>query len=186
MEKDKFGRIKPEDTALLMIDVQEKFVPHIHGIDDVTKNCVRLIQGCKELGVPIIVTEQYPKGLGRTAGPVAEALGEFTPHEKTAFSLFEDEAIAGAIKKLGRPNLLMAGIEAHVCLIKTALDGIAEGYNIHWMSDAISSRTQANADAARRRAIQCGAFSSSAEMALFQMLESSKAPAFRAISGIVK
>ncbi len=184
--KDGFGRMKPDDTAFLLIDVQEKFVPHIFGIDDVTANCVRMINGCKELGVPIIVTEQYPEGLGRTVAPLREALGEFTPYEKHKFSLFEDEKIAAAVAALGRPNLVLAGIEAHVCLIKTALDGLANGYNIHWIGDAISSRTKRNAHYASRRAFQSGAFSCSTEMALFQMMTSSKDVPFRAISKIVK
>ncbi len=185
-EKDKYGRIKADDTVFLLIDVQEKFVPHIFGIDDVTANCIRMVKGCSELGVPIIVTEQYPEGLGRTVEQLRDALGDFTPYEKLTFSLFENEKIASAVRDLGRPNLLLAGIEAHVCLIKTALDGLANGYNVHWIADAISSRTKRNAHVASRRAFQCGAFSSSTEMALFQMMTSSMDAPFRAISKIVK
>lgn len=185
-DSDKFGRIKPENTALLVIDVQEKFVPHINEIESVIANCVRMAKGCRELGVPVIVTEQYPEGLGRTVEPLKGALGGIVPYEKVHFSLFEDEKIAAAIKELGRPNLLVTGIEAHVCLIKTALDGLAAGYSIHWIADAISSRTKQNAEAAAKRALQCGAFISSTEMALFMMMDSSKDAPFRAISKIVK
>ncbi|MFA6450363.1 MAG: isochorismatase family protein, partial [bacterium] len=78
--KDKYGRIKPEETVLLLIDAQEKFVPHIHKVEEMIANCARMAKGCRELGVPIIVTEQYPEGLGRTVGALKEAAGEFTPY----------------------------------------------------------------------------------------------------------
>ncbi|HOX28110.1 MAG TPA: hydrolase [bacterium] len=186
MEKDTFGRIKTSDTALLIIDIQEKFIPHIDNIDRVVENAARLAKGCRELEIPIIVTEQYPEGLGHRTEKIEEALGKYTPFEKTAFSLFEDKTIKAAIAELGRPNLLVTGIEAHVCLIKTVLDGLAEGYSMHWVADAISSRTKSNRKAAAARAIQCGAFSSSTEMALFQLISSSRDEHFRAISKIVK
>jgi nicotinamidase-related amidase len=186
MEKDKLGRIKVEDTALIVIDMQEKFVPHINKINETIESCVRMVRGCIELGVPIVLTEQYPEGLGCTVPELQNVLGDIVPFEKTAFSLFQDEDIRAAIEKLGRPNLLLTGIESHVCLIQTALDGLAEGYNVHWISDAISSRHISNWKTATKRAIQCGAFSSSAEMSLFQLLVDAKHPKFRTVSKIVK
>ncbi|HOC93189.1 MAG TPA: isochorismatase family protein [bacterium] len=186
MGKDAYGRITKEDSVLLIIDVQEKFVPHIKNIDEVIANCSRMASGCRAIGVPIIVTEQYPEGLGRTVPEVQEAIGDTAILEKTAFSVFADPAIASEIEKLGRPNLMLAGVEAHVCLIKTALDALAAGYNVHWIDDAISSRTKGNVRAARDRARRCGAFPSSAEMALFQLISSSKDEHFRAISKLVK
>jgi nicotinamidase-related amidase len=183
---DNLGRLAIADTALLLIDVQEKFAPAIHGMDKVIDNCVRLVRGCRELGVPILVTEQYPQGLGRTVPQVAEALGDFKPLVKTAFSLFGDQDIAGAILNMNRPNLLVAGVEAHVCVIKTALDALGAGYAVHWIADAVSSRAADNAKAATKRARQCGAFLASTEMVLFQMIDTAEHEKFRAISKIVK
>ena len=186
MEKDRYGRIGVDDALLIVIDMQERFQPHIHDIDAANGNCIKLIKGCRELGVPVIVTEQNPKGLGKTIGTVRAALVDYEPFEKTAFSIFEDRAIAEALKNAGRPNLLVCGIEAHVCVIKSALDALSLGYSVHWISDAISSRHESNAEAAARRAVQCGAFSSSAEMALFQLIASSEDPHFKALSRIVR
>ncbi|HOO57355.1 MAG TPA: hydrolase [bacterium] len=186
MDINRFGRITTADTMLLLIDIQEKFVPHIFEIDRVIRNSVIVSKGCRISGIPIVITEQYPEGLGRTVPDLAEACGECRPFEKTAFSAFEDTAIFNEIKRIDRPNILLAGIEAHVCLIKTALDAIDLGYSIHWLVDCISSRTAANAETAFTRAVQCGAFASSAEMALFQLMESSSDANFRSISKLVK
>lgn len=183
---DSLGRLTLDDTALIVIDVQEKFQPAIHGMDGVENACARLVRGCRELGAPILVTEQYPEGLGRTVPRVAEALGDFEPMIKMAFSLFRDDAISRAIVGLGRRNLLLVGVEAHVCLIQTALDALDAGFGVHWISDGISSRAEASAEAAARRAVQCGAFMATAEMALFQMLETAGHGKFRTISKIVK
>jgi nicotinamidase-related amidase len=183
---DKYGRITREDTALILIDVQEKFEPHIHGMAGVAAHCVQLVRGCRELGIPILVTEQYTRGLGPTLAPVREALGGIPVYEKMAFSIFEDQNIADAVRDLSRSNLLLAGVEAHVCLIQSALDAMHKGYTVHWITDAISSRTPENAAAAATRAAQCGAFTASTEMALFQMLGDASDPAFKTISNIVK
>lgn len=183
---DKYGRITREDAALILIDVQEKFEPHIHGMAGVVNRCVQLVRGCRELGVPILVTEQYPRGLGRTLAPLREALGDIPVYEKTAFSVFDDPAIAEAVRDLNRPNLLFAGVEAHVCLIQSALDALHKGYAAHWITDAISSRTIDNAAAAAARAAQCGVFPATAEMVLFQMLSNAADASFKTISNIVK
>lgn len=183
---DKFGRITREDTALVLIDVQEKFEPHIHGMASVVSHCVQLVHGCRELGIPILATEQYPRGLGRTLAPVREALGDIPVYEKMTFSVFDEEAVADAVRDLNRPNLLLAGVEAHVCVIQSALDALQKGYAVHWVSDAISSRTLDNAAAAAARAVQCGVFRASTEMVLFQMLNNAGDKSFKTISNIVK
>ena len=185
-EADGFGRLTIDDTALLVIDMQEKFVPAISAMGGAAEACARLIRGCRALGVPVLATEQYPQGLGRTGPAVAEALGDFTPYEKTAFSVFGDPAIAAAISQLNRPNLLLTGVEAHVCVIKSCLDALAAGYAVHWITDAVASRAATDARTAVKRARQCGAFLASAEMVLFQMLDTARHEKFRAISSIVK
>lgn len=180
------GRIRRDDALLLVIDVQEKFEPVIPNIADVVRNTAILVRGCRELHVPILVTEQYPKGLGHTIPAVAEALGDFTPMEKMAFSLFREESIHSEINDVGRRDLIILGVEAHVCVIQTVLDARLHGFKVHLVSDAVSSRNPFNTDIAIQRAIQAGAFISSTEMLLFQMLETAADPSFRTISKIVK
>lgn len=181
------GRLNRDDTILVMVDIQQRFVPHIHGIDELLANGSKIVKGCMILGVPVMVTEQYPQGLGATVAHIKGAVGaNFAPFEKTAFSIFDDSAISRAIKDYGRKNILICGIEAHICVIKSVLDGLDAGYNMHWITDVISSRTEKNAAAATRRAIQCGAFSSSTEMALFQLMESKNDTAFQEISKMIR
>ncbi len=181
------GRLKKEDTLLLIVDIQQRFVPHIHAIDGLLNNAAKITRGCILLGVPIIVTEQYPQGLGPTVAHVKGAIGHlFSPYEKDAFSVFDDRAITRAIEESGRKNILIGGIEAHICVIKSALDGIAAGYNMHWLTDVVSSRAEENAATATRRALQCGAFSCSTEMALFQLMETKNDREFQEISKLIR
>lgn len=181
------GQLKREQALLLVIDVQEKFAPVIPDMDDVVKNAAILARGCRELKIPAIVTEQYRKGLGLTMPALVEALGsDYEPIEKMAFSLFNDKELHRKIDDMGRKDLLVLGVESHVCVLKTVLDARTHGYNVHLVVDAVSSRSPMNKDVAVRRAAQAGAFLTSAEIALFQMMDTAEDPAFRPISKIVK
>jgi len=185
-ENDKLGRIDIENTAVILVDIQERFVPHIHEIDKVIENSVKLVKCCNLMNIPVMVTEQNPDGLGRTVGLLRVTVDPFEPYEKMSFSIFKDERITSAISDMGRQNLLIGGIEAHVCVIKSVLDGIALGYSMHWLSDAVSSRSPENVEAAYRRAVQCGAFVSTVEMAIFQLMKNADGDLFREISRIIR
>jgi isochorismate hydrolase len=182
-----FGHLRPDTALLLVVDVQEKFAPVVSNFSEVVHNAAIVVRGCRELNVPIIVTEQYPKGLGKTVPEVVNALGDaYKPMVKSAFSIFDEADVHRAVDQSGRKDLILLGVEAHVCVIKSVLDGRRHGFFIHLVADAIGSRSPRNVEIALRRAAQAGAYVTSAEMALFQMLESSASVGFKEISKIVK
>ena len=174
-----------ETTALVLIDVQDKLLRAIHNRDELVESCSRLVRGMVALGVPVVWTEQYPAGLGPTAAPVAELLvGE--PIVKTSFSCCGDAAFAEAIERQGRRQLVLAGIESHVCVWQTASDLLAAGHEVHLCADAVSSRTPANRQIGIDRARMAGAAVTSVEMALFELLGAAQGDAFKQILRIVK
>jgi len=179
------GVLSADESALVVVDVQEKFRPAIDGWDGMVAEVVKLIKGCKILGVPVIATEQYPKGLGRTVSEVREVL-DCPPVEKTSFSCFGDALFRDRIALTGRRQLLLCGIEAHVCVLNTALDALSGGYEVHYVVDATSSRKRGDKDVAVERVKQSGAYLATTEMALFQLLKGSKAGGFKEISVLVK
>lgn len=182
-------KLRRENAVLVIIDVQEKLMPVIDRADDVIRNIERLIRGCHILGIPTVVTEQYVKGLGKTVEPVRRALeetGGYSPIEKWHFSAYACEAFSGWLKSLGRKQILIAGVEAHVCVYQTVEDLLAKPVAVHVIADAVSSRTAQNREIALRRMTADGAKLSSTEMALFELAGSAGTDEFRAISRLVK
>lgn len=176
-----------DDAGLIIIDVQEAFAPVIDGFDQVVANCGLLAEGFGILGRPVIVTEQYPKGLGRTVPELTARLPEGTPVvEKTRFSACGVMGFEDAFDAARCNTWVVCGVEAHVCVNQTIHDLLARGASVHVPADAVSSRTQASARAALDKAARAGAHVTSAEMVLFEMLEQAGGPEFKAISGLVK
>ncbi|HEY0592204.1 MAG TPA: hydrolase [Thermoanaerobaculia bacterium] len=179
-------------TALLaVIDVQEKFAKVIHGFDDVQRNIDRLIRGCHILGVPAAVTEQYTRGLGETVDALKKAIADTygaaaKPMEKMCFSSQGCAEFADALTRAKRKQILLAGIEAHVCVWQTCIDLLDAGYEVYVVADAVSSRSAENRDIALRRMEQEGAKLTSTEMALFEMTVQSGTDEFKTISKLVK
>ena len=160
-------------------------MPVIHERVAVERNIERLIRGAHVLGVPVIVTEQYVKGLGATVEPLRAALeetGGYRPIEKDCFSAQGCAAFAA----LDRRQALIAGVEAHVCVYQTALDLLGAGWNVWIAADAVSSRTPRNRDIALQRLVSEGAKLSSTEMALFELLVAAGTEEFRAVAKLVK
>ena len=178
-------RIRTEDSLLLVIDYQEKFVPIIHGMDGVIENANKMIAGADLVGIPIIASEQYPEGLGKTTDRVRLPAG-VAPHWKVHFDCFLDGKIAAAVAATGKRTLLVIGIEAHVCVCQSVLSALSLGYQVHVAEDAVSSRRERDARTGIERMRQSGAFIACTEMLLFQMLPHSKDPRFPALSRIVK
>ncbi len=186
--QESFGRspllMSRNDTALLVVDLQEKLVPHVQHHDRLVWNVGRLVTGAKILGVDIRVTEQYPKGLGHTVEPIANQLESVS--EKVTFScrgcdgLFENMAGQQIAK------VLLTGIETHVCVQQTALDLIASGFDVFLAVDAVSSRFVIDHQTALRRMEAQGALLTTVEAALFEWCETSKADEFKAISKLVQ
>lgn len=168
-------------TAFVMIDIQEKFVPVIHDMQTVIRNAGILVSSSGILGIPLIATEQYPKGLGKSVIDLP-----VEPVEKTSFSCFDSDEFTKKLGKLKARSLVLFGIEAHVCVLKTALDALKNKYEVHVVADATSSRTIGNKNAAIERMRQSGVFVVSTEMILFQLLEKAGTEEFRKISGLIK
>jgi len=179
-------RIKKEDTIAVVIDVQKKLYPFISGNEELTGNIVRLIKGLKTLEMEILVTVQYEKGLGETIEPVKEALGEFDKLEKMSFSCCGDNNFISEIKKSGKKNVIVCGIESHVCVLQTVIDLIEKGYQPVLIEDCVSSRRLNDKRIAVERMRQEGALISTYESVLFELLEVSGTDTFKEISKIVK
>lgn len=176
-------------TVLVVIDVQEKLMPVIAGADTVIANLERLIRGTHILGVPVIVTEQYVRGLGPTVAPLRAALDEthgYRPIEKSCFSAQGCEPFVAQLAALERRQVLVAGVETHVCVHQTVQDLLAAGFSVTLIEDAVSSRSLQNRDTALRRFAADGVKPSSTEMALFELTAVSGTEEFRAISRLVK
>lgn len=177
----------PETSTFILIDMQEKLLLAMHDPAAVLARCQLLLKGMAALGVPVIVTEQYPKGLGATVSELAELFPEDTQvFAKTSFSCFGAEGFAAKLDLAARPALILAGVEAHVCCQQTALEALNRGFQVLIPFDAVSSRRSAEADNAlvTLRSAGCGVFS--AESLLFMMLRDAKHPAFKDISKLVR
>jgi nicotinamidase-related amidase len=182
-------RLTRSEAVLVVIDVQERLMPVIHDRFEVERNAERLVRGAPLLGVPVIVTEQYVKGLGPTVEPLRIALeesGGYRPIEKQCFSAHGCDAFAAQLAALERKQIIVAGVETHVCVYQTVRDLLAAGSAVWVAADAVSSRTARNRDIALQRMTADGARLTSAEMALFELLGVAGNDEFRAVSRLVK
>jgi nicotinamidase-related amidase len=179
-------RINRDDTIALIIDIQERLYPFIHDNEKLTSNIVRLVKGLKILNIPMIVTQQYTKGLGDTISPVREALGDYTHLEKMSFSCCGDDTVMNAIRSSGKKNVIICGIESHVCVLQTCLDLIENGFNPVLIEDCVGSREPNNKKYAVKRMHSAGAVVSTYESILFELTVVSGTPEFKEISKLVK
>lgn len=181
------GLLRRGEVGLIVVDVQEAFRPVIGGFDEVVRNCRILTEGFGILGAPVLVSEQYPKGLGHTVAEVAEVLPPGSPLvEKLRFSAIGVEEFDEALAATGLRRWVVCGIEAHVCVNQTVNDLLAHGHEVHLAVDAVSSRTAANREAGIDKCVAAGAVRSSTETALFELLEVAGTPEFKAISKLVR
>jgi nicotinamidase-related amidase len=178
--------ITPNETLLLIIDVQGKLAASVFHPELVEKNIGKLIRACRILGVPVLHTEQYPKGLGPTVQPLRELIGDQPPVEKLSFSCCGSGEFMQRLRALGRNEVLVAGMETHVCVYQTAIELIDFGYNVHLVTDAVSSRSEENRQIGIRCIEKAGANLTSTEMAIFELLRIAEGDSFKAISKIVK
>ncbi len=179
-------RITKENTTGLVIDIQERLFPVMAEKEALLKNSKQLIEGLKVLGIPTVFTQQYTKGLGETLEEVRALVDNFTAIEKTAFSCYDAEEYVAYLNRHGVKNVILCGIEAHVCVLQTAVDLKEAGLNPIVVTDCISSRDLANKAVALDRFRHEGILLTSAESILFELTRSAKADEFRAISKIVK
>lgn len=182
-------RLNRTNAVLVVIDVQEKLLPVIEEGDEVARNIERLVRGCHLLGVPTLLTEQYVKGLGPTAELLRTALMDgpgYKPIEKNCFSAQGCEPFMAQLATLERKQVLVAGVETHVCVYQTVSDLLRGGFAVTIVADAVSSRTVRNRNIALQRMVADGAKLSSTEMALFELTVVSGTEEFKAISRLIK
>lgn len=176
-------------AVLLVIDVQEKLMPVIEGAEEVVRNIDRLVRGCHVVGVPVLVTEQYVRGLGPTVESLRTALeesGGYRPIEKNCFSAAGCEPFTQQLAALGKRQVIVAGVETHVCVYQTLSDLKVAGFECTIVADAVSSRTASNREIALRRLESDSVKLTSTEMALFELLRVSGTEEFKAVSRLVK
>ena len=178
--------LTPETAALILIDYQERLFPVISDKEKLLKNVAMLVNCALTLEVPIIVTEQYPKGLGPTTPEIKNLLPALKPVEKTCFSCLDSEGFAKALESLKRKQILVAGIEAHICVYQTAVALARKGYDVQVVADCISSREPENKALALTKMTAMGILPTSVEMASFEMLKIAQGDKFKKVSSIIK
>lgn len=181
-------RLRSDDALLVVVDIQERLLPKIEDGQSVAEAAIRLIRAARVLDVPILVTEQYPKGIGPTVGPIREAVGEGLgrPIEKMTFGCGGAPEFVSALAAANRTRVLLVGIEAHVCVQQTALDLLDLGYVPFVCADAVGSRRRIDRDTAIDRMRQAGAVITTTESAIFELAVRAGTESFRELLKIVK
>ncbi|HHV10139.1 MAG TPA: isochorismatase family protein [Clostridiales bacterium] len=180
-------RIIAEDTLALIVDFQERLVPAINNQEMLLHNTEILIKGLRALKVPMLVTQQYTKGIGMTVPVLADAIGEeFNYLDKITFSCAEDRAIYQKIKESGKGNIIICGIEAHICVLQTVVDLKAKGFNVILVEDCVGSRKESDRQVGIKRALQEGAVPTSYESILFELARVARTDVFKEISKLIK
>jgi nicotinamidase-related amidase len=178
-----------EQTALVVCDVQERLYPAMDADhrEEVMRNLKVLATSARRLGVPILVTEQYPKGLGHTLQELVDTLGpKVEPMERVTFSCCAVGAFCSRLEASGARQVVLTGIEAHVCVLMSALDLVALGYTVHVAADAVTSRTQANWRLAMDQLRQAGVVVTTTESVLFQLLRQADTDEFRELARLIR
>ncbi|MGI6626486.1 MAG: hydrolase [Limnochordia bacterium] len=174
-----------EDLVLLIIDIQEKLVPVIKYRSQVIRNATVLITAAQEMGFPVMVTEQYPQGLGRTVPELLGLIEEGNIFSKNSFTAYTDQ-VKSALHGLGRKTILLCGMETHVCVFQTVRDLLQDGYQVHVAKDAVASRTKDNYTNGIDLMQSLGAVITNTETAVFDLLKVSGTPEFKLISKLIK
>lgn len=175
-----------EKCSLVVVDVQGKLAQLMYQKDSLFKNIQILIKAAKILDIPIIWCQQSPKSLGETVPEIARLLANNEPINKSSFSCCGEEQFISQLKKLGRHQVLLCGIEAHVCIYQTAVDLLDKGTDVYVIAGAVSSRTLENKQLAIERMTAAGINISSTEMALFELLRTAEHPQFKEIAKLMK
>jgi len=178
--------LNKESAILIVVDVQEKLAGLMSQKEGLFKGLERMVKGFEILGLPIICLEQVPDKLGETILQVAAAISDFKPISKSSFSCMGSTQFINALEKTGRKQVILVGIEAHICVYQSATHLLENDYEVTVISDAVSSRQDSNKSIALDRMSHLGASISSVEMSLFELLESADAPNFRSIASLIK
>lgn len=179
-------RLKPENTLALAVDFQENLMPVIGENERIIKNARILLSGLALLEIPVLVTRQYPKGLGDTVPEIKEVTAAARVLDKTTFSCYQDPAIKEAVDGLGRRNVIICGVESHICDLQTAIDLAGAGFNVVYVADCMGSRKPEDKKYGLERAAREGAFLATYESILFELTGGAGSPVFKGISKLVK
>jgi len=180
-------KLHRDRSLVLVVDVQDRLTPAMppDALDRLVKYARALVQAAKTLGMPVLATEQYPKGLGRTLPQIAELLPA-PPLEKVHFSCGADPAFQRALENTGRKQVVIAGMETHVCVFQTARDLVAMGFDVHVCADAVTSRSDEHRARGLDLCREAGAVVTTAETAIFDLLHQAATPEFKTVSSWVK
>ncbi len=179
--------LKAEESLVFIIDIQDRLLNAVFDKTILEKRANIIAKAANILEIPTIVTEQYPKGLGNTIDSLKESLGENCEYyEKTAFSALDNVEIKAALKKAGKKQVVLFGIETHICVSQTAHALIQEGYEVHVIRDACGSRSEMEYSAGLGRMKDNGAHIITAEIALFEWLKGAKHPKFKEVQSLIK
>lgn len=174
-----------DDVSLLVIDIQERLVPAMLDKDKVIRNTNILLQAAKAMDIPVLVTEQYPKGLGSTLEEVNEFLAEAKVFSKNSFTAYIDE-VKSELEKLNRKKIIIIGMETHVCVYQTTRDLLEAGYHVHIAQDGVTSRTKENYLNGLELMKDMGAIINNTETIIFDLLKVSGTPEFKLMSKLIK
>ncbi|MCL4201472.1 MAG: hydrolase [Pirellulaceae bacterium] len=173
-----------DDTALLVVDIQEKLIPHIRDRERLVWNVRRLLDAARVLGIPAAATEQYPRGLGATVPEIAARLGEIP--SKLTFSCGQCGGLFEPWADAGRSKILVVGIETHVCVLQTVMDLLHDGFRVYVAVDAVGSRFELDYQTALRRIEMAGGVLTTSEAAMFEWTEVAGSPEFKEISRLAR
>lgn len=184
-------RLVIADSVAVLVDVQERLYPHIHEAPELGRSLAVLLQGLAVLGVPVVVTQQYTKGLGPTIPELqavldSSGLGRDGPVEKIAFGCCDEPQFVSRLEALGRRQVIVAGVEAHVCVLQTVLGLLERDYHPVVVADCVSSRRPGDREIALRRMESEGALLTTRESVLFELTRAAGTETFKAISRLVK
>ena len=175
-----------ENTVGLVIDMQEKLLPHMYNNEEVKNNSIKIIKGLKALDIPIIFTQQYTKGLGETIPEISEIVEEFSYIEKSAFSCYREKNFLDTLNSIGKKNVVIVGIESHVCVLQTALDLTDNNFNPIIVTNAIGSRKPEDKEVSIWRMRNSGSTMTTYESILFELCKKAGTDEFKSISKLVK
>jgi nicotinamidase-related amidase len=175
-----------DNTVLLIVDVQGKLAHSMHNKEELFENIIKVIKGAQILKIPILLTEQNPQGLGPTIDAVAGLLPDLKPVSKFSFSCCDDERFMQELRALNPRNIIIAGIEAHICVYQTARDLVKATYHVEIIADAVGSRRIENKAVGLEKCKGAGAGVTSVETVLFELLKDAKKDKFKGILNIVK
>jgi nicotinamidase-related amidase len=179
-------RLEAENSVLVVVDIQERFRGLIHGMDQVLNNSKRLIRFCHELKIPILVTEHFSHKLGVTISDLRSEFNPFEPVEKTHFSCCGSKEFGTRLETLARPQVILCGIETHVCIYQTAADLIRQGKQVAVAVDAVSSCSSANRQVGLENLARIGAQNMGTQMLMFEILHQAGTPDFKKVSGLLR